>query len=111
MSFFGSDIVQQEMKEIGELQDKIYGSVFKFPTMNKEDKLEHVQLLEDLLNKQRVLYTRLTLSQDPDATKMKDSIMESAQALGFPDDVDLAYVFANMCNILENMRTSIQESV
>jgi len=37
--------------------------------------------------------------------------MESAQALGFPDDVDLAYVFANMCNILENMRTSIQESV
>ena len=109
MSFFKSDIVQQEMKEISELQESIYKHVFTFPTMTKDDKIKHVELLEELLKKQQVLYTRLSLSDDPEAKRMKDSIMESARSLGFPNDVDLGYVFANMTTIVENMKTSIQE--
>jgi len=58
MSFFDSEFVRAEMTEISELQDEIYGSVFKFPSMEKEDKIYHVTLLEKLLSKQQVLYTR-----------------------------------------------------
>ena len=65
MSFFSSNFVQEEMKAITELQDKIYTKVFSFSTMTNEDKLEHVELLEELLNKQRILYARMTLSDDP----------------------------------------------
>ena len=61
MSFFDSEFVRAEMTEISELQEEIYGSVFKFPSMTKEDKIRHVNLLEKLLNKQQVLYTRMSL--------------------------------------------------
>ena len=110
MSFFKSDIVQQELKEIGELQEKIYKKVWEFPNMDASDKLVHIELLEELLIKQRVLYTRMTLSDDPAAKEMKESIMVQARQLGFPPDVDLAYVFGNMTHIIDNMKKSLRES-
>ena len=64
MSFFDSEIVQQEMKEISELQDEIYAKVFSFSSMDSDDKLQHVEMLETLLKKQKILYTRLSLSED-----------------------------------------------
>ena len=110
MSFFDSEIVQDEMKQIAELQEAIYEKVFSFSTMTNEDKLEHVEMLEELLKKQQVLYTRMSLSNDPEAKIMKENIIESAQQLGFPPDVDLAYVFKNMTHIVDNMRKHLDES-
>jgi len=110
MSFFQSQFVQQEMKEIADLQENIYSKVFSFSNMGKADKLEHVEMLEELLKKQQVLYTRMSLSEDPEAKQMKESIISSARQLGFPPDVDLGYVFSNMANIIENMKKSINES-
>ena len=110
MSFFQSEFVQGELQEISELQDKIYEKVFSFAHMSNKDKLEHVEMLEDLLKKQQILYTRMSLSDDPEAKKMKDQIISSARQLGFPPDVDLGYVFSNMANIVENMKKSINES-
>ena len=49
MSFFDSDVVRAEMTEIQELQEEVYSSVFKFPSMNTEEKKFHVSLLERLL--------------------------------------------------------------
>ena len=72
MSFFDSEVVRAEMAEISELQEEIYGNVFKFPTMKREDQKYHVEILEKLLEKQRVMYARLSLSDDPDALKMKE---------------------------------------
>lgn len=110
MSFFQSDFVQQEMKEISQLQDKIYEKVFSFASMGKDEKLEHVEMLEELLSKQKILYTRMSLSDDPEAQRMKDNIITSARQLGFPPDVDLGYVFSNMSSIIENMKQHINES-
>ena len=98
------------MKDISDLQDKIYEKVFSFSVMDNADKLEHVELLEKLLNKQQVLYTRMSLSDDPEAKTMKEQIIIAARQLGFPPDVDLGYVFSNMSSIIENMKKSINES-
>ena len=81
MSFFDSEVVRSEMTEITELQEDIYKKVFQFPTMTKEEKVEHVEMLEKLLEKQRVLYTRLSLSDDPEAKQMKENIVNSANAI------------------------------
>jgi len=110
MSFFQSQFVQKELKEISDLQEKIYDKVFSFATMNNENKIEHVEMLEELLRKQQILYTRMSLSDDPEAKQMKNSIISSAQQLGFPPDVDLGYVFSNMANIIDNMKKSIRDS-
>ena len=96
MSFFQSDVVRAEMAEISELQEEVYNNVFKFPTMSKEDQQYHVEILERLLEKQKVMYTRLSLSEDPQAKEMKKRITESASMFGLPENVDMNLFFNNM---------------
>ena len=110
MSFFDSDVVRAEMTEISELQEDVYRNVFKFPSMNKEEKKFHVSMLERLLDKQRILYTRLSLSDDPEAKMMKDRIVESATMMGLPPNSDMNSVFTNMSKMLEVMKDQIDKS-
>jgi len=107
MSFFDSEIVRAEMAEISELQEEIYGSVLQFPFMSNADKLHHVELMEKLLDKQKVLYARLSLSDDPDAVEMKEKICQSAVMMGLPPNVDMNVVLGRMSEMLEVMRKQI----
>ncbi len=109
MSFFDSEVVRAEMAEIAELQEEVYSNVFKFPRMSKEDQLYHVEVLEKLLDKQRVLYTRLSLSDDPAAQKMKKEVEEGARKMGLPSNVDMNILFANMNNMVEMMKNEIDK--
>ena len=104
MTFFQSDVVRTEMAEISELQEEIYTNVFKFPTMSKEDQRYHIEVLERLLDKQKVMYTRLSLSDDPEAKMMKDSIIQSAKSMGLPSNVDVNLMFDQMSKMVEMMR-------
>ena len=110
MTFFDSEIVRAEMAEISELQEEIYGSVFKFPSMTREDKIHHVNLLERLLSKQQVLYTRMSLSDDPEAQEMKQRIVESARMMGLSPNVDMSVIFSNMTKMLEIMKAQIDKT-
>ncbi len=110
MSFFNSEVVRAEMAEISELQEDVYKNVFKFPSMNKEQKVQHVEMLEKLLEKQRVLYTRLSLSDDPEAKLMKDKIIESATMMGLPPGTDMSVIFNNMSKMLDVMKQQIDKT-
>ena len=109
MSFFDSEVLRAQMAEIHELQEEVYTNVFKFPTMSKDDQLYHVSILEKLLNKQRVLYTRVSLSDDPEAKEMKKSILEGARQMGLPTNVDMNILFANMNNMVSMMKKQIDK--
>jgi|TARA_B100000035_G_scaffold283593_1_gene265912 hypothetical protein len=110
MSFFDSEVVRAEMAEISELQEDVYKNVFKFPSMNKEQKVQHVEMLEKLLEKQKVLYTRLSLSDDPEAKLMKDKIIESATMMGLPPGTDMSVIFNNMSKMLDVMKQQIDKT-
>ena len=110
MSFFTSDIVRAEMAEIAMLQEDIYCNVFTFPTMNTEEKKFHIALLEKLLNKQKVLYTRLSLSDDPEAIEMKERIMHSAIMMGMSPGTDMNIILNNMSKMLEVMKEQIDKT-
>ena len=107
MSFFDSEVVRAEMTEVGQLQQEVYTSMFSFYSMTKEDKIKHIDLLSRLLEKQKVLYTRLSLSDDPEAKKMKQNIVDSAQMMGLPPNTDMNSVFNNMSKMLEVMKQQI----
>jgi hypothetical protein len=109
MSFFDSDVVRAEMTEISELQEDVYRNVFKFPSMDRQEKLFHVAMLEKLLDKQKVLYTRLSLSDDPEAKMMKERIVDSAKMMGMPPNVDMQTIFNNMSKMLDVMKEKIDE--
>ena len=105
--FFDSDIIQDELKEINNLQEKIYGSLFNFGMMSKEDKLEHIEILSDLLEKQRVMYTRLSLSDDPQAVEMKENLRRSVALMGFPPETDMQVLFNSMNATIEALKKHV----
>ena len=109
MSFFDSEVVRAEMVEISELQEEVYSNVFKFPRMTKEDQVYHISILERLLDKQRVLYTRLSLSDDPEAKRMKVQVEEGARKMGLPSEVDMNVLFANMSDMVDMMKQHIDK--
>tara|TARA_B100000902_G_C26883372_1_gene703720 strand:- start:313 stop:657 length:345 start_codon:yes stop_codon:yes gene_type:complete len=110
MSFFDSEVVRAEMTEISELQEEVYKNVFGFPTMSREEKVHHVGMMERLLNKQKVLYTRMSLSDDPEAKEMKKRMGDSAAMMGLPPDIDMNIIFKNMSSLLETMRKQIDNT-
>jgi len=109
MSFFDSEVVRAEMVEISELQEEVYSNVFKFPRMTKEDQVYHISILERLLDKQRVLYTRLSLSDDPEAKRMKIQVEEGARKMGLPSEVDMNALFSNMSDMVNMMKQHIDK--
>ena len=103
-NFFDSDIIQEELKEINKLQEEIYGSILTFGKMDREDKLEHIEKLQVLLEKQRVMYTRLSLSDDPEAVEMKENLRKSVALMGFPPETDMGVLFKSMDKTIESLK-------
>ena len=110
MSFFDSEVVRAEMAEVSELQEEVYSNVMKFHYMNDEDKYYHIKLLDKLINKQKILYARLSLSDDPDAKKMKEQIVESASMMGIPSSTDMSKVFEQMSTMVQTLKIQIDKN-
>ena len=111
MTFFQSDVVRAELAQIQELQEEVYGALFKFPSLSKEDKQYHVECLERLIEKQKILYTRLSLSDDPMAKQMKENIMRGAADMGLPQNVDMNVLFNQMGQAVGMMKQQIDKGI
>jgi Cu/Ag efflux protein CusF len=107
VSFFESEVVRAEMAEISELQEEIYKNVFSFFKMDREERIKHVDLLQRLLQKQQILYTRLSLSDDPEAKEMKQRVIDSAVMMGLPEGTDINVIFKNMDSLITLMKERI----
>ena len=100
--FFESEIVREAVKEMEQLQQKIIEDTFKAPIMSREQKREHVELMRTFLEKQKNLYFRLSLSDDPEALEMKERIQDAAKFLGF-DGNNVNELFSEMENTLDRL--------
>ena len=107
--FFDSEIIQEELSEINEMQEKIYESFITFGNMSREQKLEHVEILTTLLEKQQVMYTRLSLSDDPKAIEMKDNLRKSVSMMGFPPETDMSVLFNSMNETIESLKKYLDD--
>ena len=102
--FFDSEIVQDELREINDLQQEIYGDLTDFPTLPDEKKKEHILKLTELLERQRVMYTRLSLSEDEEAKALKKQFEMSVVMMGFPEGTDISILFSGMQQTIEKLR-------
>ena len=101
--FFDSDIVREELQEINELQMSIYKNAMKFGTFSREDKVDHIEKLTELLERQKVMYTRISLSNDPEAIDLKNHLQKSVELMGFPEGTDMLLLFTGMSNTIDNV--------
>tara|TARA_B100000427_G_C15169149_1_gene446488 strand:- start:143 stop:466 length:324 start_codon:yes stop_codon:yes gene_type:complete len=104
-NFFDSEIIQEELEEINDLQKEVYQKAFQ--RMNREDQKEHVELLIQLLEKQKIMYTRLSLSDDPQAVKMKEQLRKSVTIMGFPEGTDINVLFDGMKKTIEKLKERV----
>ena len=105
--FFKSEIIQEELNEINRLQEKIYGSLLAFSAMTRDEKLEQIETLTTLLEKQKVMYTRLSLSDDPQAIEMKENLRKSVSMMGFPPETDMQTLFDSMNATIKSLKEYI----
>ena len=105
--FFDSDIVREELQEINELQMSIYENAMKFGTFSRDDKVDHIERLTELLERQKVMYTRISLSNDPEAVDLKNHLQKSVELMGFPEGTDMLLLFSGMSNTIDNLKKSI----
>ena len=105
--FFESEIVREELEEINDLQQELYGNSLNFPGLSPDEQKEHIEKLTYLLEKQRVMYTRLNLSDDPEAIKMKEQLAESVQIMGYPKGTDINVLFDTMKKTIEKMKDAV----
>ena len=101
--FFDSDLVKEELEQINKLQEEICGSIFTFSAMTREEKLENIDKLKLLLEKQKIMYTRMSLSDDPQALETKERLQKSAEMMGFNSSTDLNTVFDTMNATIESL--------
>tara|TARA_B100001287_G_scaffold116154_1_gene97705 strand:+ start:503 stop:832 length:330 start_codon:yes stop_codon:yes gene_type:complete len=104
--FFESEQVKTEMDEITSLQKELYDVILKFPMMSNEAKSDHIDTVKELLERQQIMWTRLSLSEDKEAKKMKDYITSHAKELGF-GDADMGSIFSNMKQTLEQVQKNL----
>jgi len=86
MTFFNSDIVQEELQRMQEL----YLEINKMGLLLSVDqKKEQLDKMIELIDLQQTMYMRVTLSDDPDAQKMVSQVREAARMVGLsPNDVN-----------------------
>ena len=106
-SFFDSEIVQEELNEINELQQEVYGKMLNVMHLTTEEQVEHIDKLKLLLEKQKIMYARLSLSDDPAALKLKNQIEQSVVVMGFPQGTDINVLFDNMDKTINNLKKHV----
>ena len=110
MSFLKSAQVRAALVEIHELQEKIVADAINFPELDVDEQYEHIGNLEELLEKQRIMYTRLSLSDDPEAKEMKKDIEDSMGLLGLQQQVNPGELFKMMHDTIINLREFVEKN-
>mgnify|MGYP003110435253 FL=1 len=105
--FFDSDIIQEELNKINSLQEALYADATSFGMMDHNEKLEHIDMMIELLEKQRVMYARLSLSDDPAAVEMKENLKKSVVLMGFPPGTDMNTLFSTMEQTVQSLKDYI----
>jgi len=107
---FNSEIVKEEINAINVLQKRLMQNTFSFvTTFGYEEKKHYVQMLKDLFEKQKILYMRFTLSDDPDAKEMIERMKTAAVRMGIPSDLNMLEIFELLDEKINDMDKSLDK--
>lgn len=104
--FFNSELVQQTMRELEELQKDLLLKIFDIPYCSKDEKREYIKLMRDFLEKQKLLMFRMSLSDDPEAQETKEKILDSAKVFGLKETQGMNDFFKMLERPIEEIEKS-----
>tara|TARA_B100000035_G_scaffold179917_1_gene153472 strand:+ start:2018 stop:2395 length:378 start_codon:yes stop_codon:yes gene_type:complete len=93
MSFFQSELVRGDIQEMVELQQFCFRSAMNFVLLNEERRLEYFDALTTLIEKQKIFYARIKLSDDPEAVSVLETMKQGVVMLGATPDTPIEQMF------------------
>ena len=81
--FFKSAQVRAALAELAEIQDDLAHTMSSPRILSDDEKKDYVRKLKLFLEKQKLFFFRVSLSDDPEAIQVKDHILETAKMFGF----------------------------
>ena len=81
--FFRSAQVRAALAELAEIQDDLAHTMSSPRLLSDDEKKDYVKKLKLFLEKQKLFFFRVSLSDDPEAIQVKDHILETAKMFGF----------------------------
>ena len=98
MSFFDSPMIRSEVVDLQMRFEELQSKISTFSSMPLEEKREFLCKMTELIEKQKILYMRLLLSDDPIAVGIRNNMDSLAKAFGSDSLLD---ILSNMQNRLE----------
>lgn len=106
--FFRSEMVQGDLQEIAKMQEYCMRSMMAFPVLTPEKKMEYFDVLEEMIEKQKVFYFRLKLSADEEAQEMAESIKQAAIMYGASENEDATVIFDHLIEKIQFMKRHLE---
>ena len=108
--FFKSDQVQSTIAELTSLQQQLVTEMPYLPMMKPEQKKEHLRTLKSFLEKQKLFFFRISLSNDKEALEMKNRLMEATTMFGVNDEMsNMDAFFAKLDDTIKDLEESIDK--
>ena len=101
--FFKSDQVQSTIAELTALQQQLVTEMPYLNRMKPEQKKDHLVTLKTFLEKQKLFFFRISLSNDKEALEMKQRLIDATKMFGVDNEMD------NMDSFFEKLNETIDE--
>lgn len=106
--FFQSELVRGDIQKMMELQQFCFRSAMNFPLLDDDRKLEYFDALEMLIEKQKVFHTRLSLSDDPEAESIIETMKQAVVMLGAKEGTPISEMFDDLLTKVRAMRDTLK---
>ena len=107
--FFQSELVRGTIQEMTALQEFCFKSAMNPPLLKKEQQLEYFDALIQLIEKQKIFYTRVRLSDDPEAESIKENMKQAALLLGGDPNMNVIEMFDDLLKKVTAYRKHVEE--
>jgi hypothetical protein len=106
--FFKSELVRGDIQEMAELQRFCFQSMVAFPVLSPTKKMEYFEVMEQLIEKQKIFYNRLCLSDDPEATEMAENMRQAVVMLGATPDDNINIMYDDLLDKVTKMKQELE---
>ena len=107
--FFDSEVVRESMSELDELQEQLFVDMLRLPLLDDEEKRDHLEMMTDFLEKQKLFIFRLSLSDDQKAIEMKEKVLDSAKMLGLKKGQTINDFYDMMQKTIDGLKKTLDD--
>jgi len=108
--FFQSELVRGDIQEMAALQEFCFRSVTNLALLNKEKKKEYFEAMRKLLEKQKIFYLRIQLSDDPEAKSVAENMKNAVVMLGGNPDLNVLDMFDDLLQKINQFEEHVDKN-